>query len=150
MKKASKAIYAIATVFNAGRLPLCPGTWGSLVGFALCFLLHRYVVIYVLVFLVLFIFGVVSAGRVAKEESVEDPPHVVIDEFACIFPVFFLIPLTPLYIIVGFCVYRLLDIVKIPPIKQLEKARGGWGIMLDDLAGAVYTNLLLHLLLLLK
>ncbi|MCK4852366.1 MAG: phosphatidylglycerophosphatase A [Candidatus Omnitrophica bacterium] len=147
MKKTRKAVYAVATVFGLGMSRVAPGTWGTLAGLPVCLALHGHAAVYVLVFLCLFAAGVVSAGRVESEEGVKDPPFVIIDEFAGVFPVFFLIPLTPLYVIVGFCVYRLLDIIKVPPMRKLEDIQGGWGIMLDDLAAGIYANLLLRLLL---
>jgi len=150
MEKAGKALYMIATVFNLGRLPVAPGTWGSLGGLLLCLVLHDYPVVYVAVFIGLFILGGISAGKVEAEEGVKDPSCVVIDEFACIFPVFFLIPLKPAYIFIGFLIYRLIDIVKIPPARSLERIKGGWGIMLDDLMAGIYTNLILQLIIFLK
>ncbi len=150
MEKADKTAYAIATVFNLGRLPMAPGTWGSLGGLLLCLVLHSYPVVYVFVFIGLFILGVISAGKVETEEGIKDPSLVVIDEFTCIFPVFFLIPLKPAYIFIGFLIYRLMDIVKIPPARSLERIKGGWGIMLDDLVAGIYTNLILQLIIFFK
>ena len=136
----------IATVFGVGRLPVSPGTWGSLAGLILCLTLHGYIVLYILVFVALFILGVISAANIEAGSGVKDPAYIVIDEFVCIFPVFFLIPISPAYVLAGFIIYRLMDIIKPPPIRKIEKLKGGWGIMLDDLAAAVYTNIILHVL----
>ncbi|MBU0570839.1 MAG: phosphatidylglycerophosphatase A [Candidatus Omnitrophica bacterium] len=139
-----KISHNIATVFGLGKLPLAPGTWGSLAGLVLCVALHGHIVLYTLVFLCLFIIGVISAANVEADSDVRDPAYIVIDEFACIFPVFFLIPLSPAYVLAGFIIYRLMDIVKPPPIRKIEKLKGGWGIMLDDLVAAIYANIILH------
>ncbi|RKY42670.1 MAG: phosphatidylglycerophosphatase A [Candidatus Makaraimicrobium thalassicum] len=136
----------IATVFGIGRISVAPGTWGSLAGLALCLFLHGNIFLYVFVFLTLFAAGVISAGRIEAETGRKDPPSVIIDEFACIFAVFLFVPLSPLTILTGFILYRIIDIVKPPPIRSLENLPGGWGIMLDDLAAALYTNLLLQLI----
>ena len=61
-------------------------------------------------------------------------------------PALAFLELTPIYIILGFCLYRAMDILKPPPARQFERIKGGWGIMLDDLAAAVYTNLILRLI----
>ena len=45
---------------------------------------------------------------------------------------------TPLAIALAFGLFRFFDIVKPPPARQLEKAHGGWGIMLDDFAAGLY------------
>ena len=136
----------IATVFGVGRLPLAPGTWGSFVGLILCMALHGNIILYVLVFFCLFILGVIASTKVEADSAVQDPAYIVIDEVVGVFPVFFLISLSPAYVLAGFIIYRILDIVKPPPIRKIEKIQGGWGIMLDDLAAAVYANIILHLL----
>ena len=46
--------------------------------------------------------------------------------------------------LLGFLMFRVFDIVKPPPARQLERAHGGWGIMLDDLAAGVYAALVLQ------
>ena len=135
----------IATVFGLGYFPIAPGTVGSLVGLLLCLLLHKFFLLYVLVFIALFAIGVVSSGKVEEEKRLKDPPFIVIDELACMFLVFFLIPLKPSYVIIGFITYRVIDVLKPPPGKFLESLKGGWGVMLDDAMAGIYTNLLLHI-----
>jgi len=145
-----KAYDLIATVCGLGRLPLAPGTWGSLAGLGFCLVLHGHMILYITVFAVLFAAGVVSAGKFEEKDGRKDPPQVVIDEFACIFLVFLLIPLKTPIILTGFILYRLFDIFKVPPMRSLEKLKGGWGIMLDDLAAGIYANLILQILLFYK
>ncbi|MDD3089364.1 MAG: phosphatidylglycerophosphatase A [Candidatus Omnitrophica bacterium] len=134
----------IATAFGLGNLPLAPGTWGSLGGLLLCLALHPYPVWYILVFAAIFLAGVRASGRVEKGHSLKDPSYVVIDEFACIFIVFIAVPMHPFYLAAGFALFRLFDILKIPPMKKIEKIKGGWGIMLDDAVAAAYANLVLQ------
>ena len=141
-----KAYETISTVFGIGRVPAAPGTAGSLAGLFLCLILHGYPAVYVGVFLFLFAAGVISAGNMEKETGEKDPQSVVIDEFACIFLVFFLVPISPLTVITGFILYRLIDILKIPPMRALERVKGGWGIMLDDLVAGVYANAALQVI----
>jgi len=143
-----KIHYLVATVFGIGNAMIAPGTCGSLAGLIACYFLHKYVIAYVITFIVLFAVGVVSAAKVEEDLGIKDPGAVVIDEFACIFPAFFMIPLTIPVIITGFILYRIIDIVKVPPMKSIEKLGGGWGIMLDDLMAGIYTYVILRVLIL--
>jgi len=140
----------IATVFGIGYCPIAPGTAGSLAGLGLCLVLHQNLIVYLTAFALLFAAGVRSAGKAEEESGTRDPSFIVIDEFAGIFIVFILVPVNMATIITGFGLYRLFDIVKIPPLKLLEKPRKGWGIMLDDAGAAVYANLILQILLYFK
>lgn len=76
----------------------------------------------------------------------KDDKKVVIDEVAgmCISLLF--IPLSLSSLLTGLLLFRFFDIVKPLYIRKLEKVRGGWGVMLDDIAAGVYTNIILHFL----
>ena len=153
MKQVNKIIKIsriFATVFGAGYLPLAPGTWGSLAALPFCIILHPYMYLNFTVFLVLFIAGVFASDIVEKDSGEKDPGYIVIDEFACLFLVFVFIPLSIKSIIIGFLIYRAIDIVKLPPMKALENVPKGWGVMLDDLMSGIYTNLILQILLFYK
>ena len=138
----------IATVLGLGYCPIASGTVGSLAALPVYYLLHEHPLVQFIVFLVLFFAGVAAAAVIEKETGDKDPSIVVIDEFACLFLAFLFIPFKLVYVIPGFIIYRLIDIIKIPPMNTLEEIPGGWGIMLDDLAGAVYTNLILQAIIL--
>ena len=146
MKKLNRII---ATVFGLGYSPVAPGTVGSLAGLGLCLFLHQYIILYMATFFILFTIGVISAGKVEEDLGRKDPGCIVIDEFACIFIAFFLVPITSFTIIAGFVIYRLIDIIKVPPTNHLEKLSKGWGIMLDDALCGLYTNLILQFILIL-
>lgn len=137
---------AISTVLGLGYFPLAPGTAGSLAGLVLCLALHGNPVLYSIVFVLIFAAGVVSSGKAEELFGYKDPSMVVIDEFACIFTVYMLVPLSASAVVIGFLVYRIMDISKVPPMKSLEKFGGGWGIMLDDLMAGIYSNLVLQVL----
>ena len=135
-----------ATVFGLGYFPMGSGTAGSLAGLALCVMLHGNLVLYSVVFVIIFAAGVISSGKAEEAFGEKDPSMVVIDEFACIFVVFMLVPLTIATVVTGFVLFRIIDIVKPPPMKSLERIGGGWGIMLDDLMAGIYSNLILQIL----
>jgi phosphatidylglycerophosphatase A len=143
-KISEKAMIRISTLFGAGDLPFCPGTWGSVPGVLLAIFLHKNSVLYALVFIFFFFVGVITAGKASSILKESDPSRVVIDEFACVFPVYFFLTLTVKSVILGFIIYRVLDIIKPPPARQMERIPGGPGIMLDDLVVAVYSNIILR------
>ena len=149
MKSKLSIHYNIATIFGLGYVPFAPGTVGSLVALPFCLFLHRFPAAYMLTFFVLFIAGVISSNVVEKNTKTEDPTQVIIDEAACMFVAFFMVPLSIPIVIIGFIAYRLFDIFKIPPVNSAEKMGGGWGIMVDDLIAGLYTNLLLQIIVLL-
>jgi phosphatidylglycerophosphatase A len=94
--------------------------------------------------------GIPASTIVARQSGVEDPGHVVIDEVAGqaialgFAPVVF-----PLggwkYALAAFILFRAFDIVKPPPVRQLERLRAGWGIMMDDVAAGLLALVLLQI-----
>lgn len=88
-------------------------------------------------------------GRRARKAG--DPGHVVLDEFAGQWLSLVALPLplghdhlVPALAVfaVQFFLFRVFDVVKPPPARQLEKLPAGWGILMDDLGAAVYANLI--------
>ena len=154
--------YLIATAFGLGYLPLAPGTWGSLGGVAVyCVMLFPYfsagkdVLIspggylkvlllrpWLLPLLVLVIaaVGVWSADLVSRDVGQRDPGIVVIDEVfgQLITYVFGLATANWKYLLLGFILFRVLDIWKPFPARQAESLPGGWGIMADDSIAGIY------------
>ncbi len=136
----------LAVGFGVGYFPRAPGTAASVVGF-LFFWPLRYMgpLFWWPVLAVLFGLGVYGAKRHEAAAGEKDPSCVVVDE---IFGVLFTLVLAPhstAMVWLGLGLFRLFDIAKPPPIRRLEALPGGWGIMLDDLAAAVYAVAILHL-----
>ena len=98
-------------------------------------------------FVIALLIGTWAAARHAKDLRHPDPPSVVVDEFCGMWLA--LVGASPSLLVVGiaFVAFRLLDIFKPPPIRQLEKLPGGLGIMADDLlaGGIVRVGILLIL-----
>jgi len=140
----------LATGFGAGYSPFAPGTAGSAVGLLLYWPLQALGLSATLaVTAVVSLLGVWAAARVAAEARQEDPGLVVVDEIAGQWVTLLLLPWTPGVAIVGFFAFRVMDVVKPWPARQLEDLHGGWGIMADDLMAGVYANLLVRVALLL-
>jgi len=88
--------------------------------------------------------GIWASGKMEKLAGKKDPSCVVIDEVAGILIAFFLLPAQWPVIITAFFVFRAFDMFKIYPINRFEKLPGSWGIMMDDVVAGLYTNIVVH------
>jgi phosphatidylglycerophosphatase A len=130
-----------------GLAPVASGTFGTLPAVALVWALPPMGTAAWLVMLAVVVVVAVWASercRVLLDE--EDPGRVVIDEVAGFLVTMTLVPLSPVTLVAGFLAFRLFDVVKPPPARQLEHMYGGVGIVADDLMAGVYANLLLQAL----
>ena len=150
MNFADKTAVFLATGFYVGRIPLAPGTFGSLLGLPLCFLLAEIQLPVAMVAVLLIIaLAVRIAGAAAHTLGRPDPGCIVIDEIAGMVVTLVGLPFNATTVIVGFVLFRILDISKPYPIGVLDKQlRGGFGIVADDVVAGVLANVLLRILLL--
>ena len=141
----------IATGFYSGYLPKAPGTWGSLVGVLLVFLLNALSLqIYLSVVAGLFIVGSFVAGEAEKILDNRDPGVVVIDEIVGMLITMIAVPVAPLTMVLGFILFRVFDIAKPFPVNFFDQHfHGGFGIMLDDVVAGIYSLIIMQLILLL-
>lgn len=142
----------IATVGPIGYFPIAPGTAGSVVGLVLIVVLHRLQVhpwassVAVLT-AVIYALGVWAAGRAEKIFGVTDPGYVVIDEVAGQCIVFILPPAGGWgWLVGGFILFRVFDVLKPFPARRSERLAGGWGIMMDDLVAGGYSAVVLFMM----
>jgi phosphatidylglycerophosphatase A len=91
--------------------------------------------------------GIPAATRVARASGLKDPQFVVIDEVAGQLITLIAVPLAWKTFVAGFILFRGFDIVKPPPVRQLERLAEGTGIVLDDVAAGLYGLIVMHLLL---
>ncbi len=141
-----KIAVIIATCCGAGYAPVAPGTAGAAAGLLPVLILAHWPWIYCGIAVLLFFVGVWASGIAEAAFGQHDSPRIVIDEAASIMVTFAGLPLTPLALLLGFIFNRLMDIVKPFPAAGIQKARGGWGIMLDDLIAGIYSNLIMRLI----
>lgn len=136
----------IATGLRIGYLPLAPGTWASLAAFLVwyIFMMDISPIFLVIVSIFTFFIGVKTSNVVIQTTGKNDPSEVVIDELAGQWFALIALPHTLGYGIAAFVLFRVFDILKPPPIKQLEKLPGGWGVMLDDVAAGILTCIILN------
>ena len=137
--------WLVATFFGAGLLRPGPGTYGSVAAVLLWYgaahLLHPSPAALAIgtaaAALIATLVGIPAATIVARESGREDPGHVVIDEVAGQLIALIAIPPDWQHAVLSLLLFRLFDILKPPPIRQLERLPAGTGIMLDDVAAGL-------------
>jgi phosphatidylglycerophosphatase A len=134
----------IALGFGAGLFPKAPGTFGTLVAFPLCWALGLVVPPLAIAFIAipLFFLGVWACEVTGRDLGVADHGAMVWDEIVAFLPLAALASASILMSLVAFGLFRLFDIWKPFPIRELEKrVKGGLGVMLDDVVAAFYAYL---------
>ncbi|MCC7327314.1 MAG: phosphatidylglycerophosphatase A [Burkholderiales bacterium] len=134
----------IALGFGAGLAPAAPGTVGTLVAIPIALLLRAYGddLAFAVAIVAAFVVGAWASQVTGRALGVPDHGGIVIDEIAAFLLVLFFTGTTVPAIAIAFALFRLFDIVKPPPIRQLDAAmKNGIGVMLDDLLAAGYALL---------
>lgn len=130
----------IATGCYSGFAKKIPGTFGTLATVPLILLTDWMSVVgKFLVFIVLFVTGIIVSEYYEKYTGKEDPKEVVIDEIAAYYLTMIFLETTFWNVLVTFFLFRFFDITKIYPANKAEDIAGGTGIMLDDIVAAVYS-----------
>jgi phosphatidylglycerophosphatase A len=140
-------IILMASGFGAGYSPIAPGTFGTLVAIPIYLVLSRIPFpIYELTLLTFFFLSSWISDRAQNYWGRKDHPRIVIDEILGFLVTMLWVPKTALLIILGFFLFRFFDILKPPPIRLMEKARGGYGVVLDDVLAGIYSNIILQII----
>jgi phosphatidylglycerophosphatase A len=136
----------VATLWFVGYLPVAPGTWGSAAGLLLVVLTRPSSPILAALVVVGTVLGIIAADAAEEVIGEVDSGHVVVDEFIGYLLSVVYIPHTWGYLVTAFLLFRFFDILKPFPIGKIEeKLSGGQGVMADDIAAAVITNLALQI-----
>jgi len=148
MKLRDRAVLELATGFSVGRIPRAPGTFGTLLGVPICFgLSSNDFGVAILAVCGIAICAVWIAGEAERLLGQKDAACIVIDEIVGIVAALAGMPMTPLNLVAGFIAFRAFDIAKPFPVRLLDRrVPGGWGVVLDDVAAGVYSNILLRVL----
>lgn len=138
----------VLSAFGLGFLPLIPGTWGSLGGLLIVWLISRYPVTPVADLIVFFLLLLVTSTLLSSylkaiEYKEHDPQYVVMDEVLGILITFIALPFTWITALIGFILFRFFDIVKPLGIRRVEKVGGAWGIILDDIVAGLFAHIIL-------
>jgi phosphatidylglycerophosphatase A len=141
-------LHFVAFGFGSGTLPFAPGTWGTLLAIPFYLIMQPLAWIpYLIVTLLVIIASIWICDQATRDIGVHDHPGMCLDEFAGYFVTMFCAPSGWLWIAIGFLLFRLFDIWKPWPIRQIDaKMSGGLGIVLDDVLAGVYSCILLQII----
>ncbi len=139
-------IKILATFFGVGYFPLMRGTLSALAVFPAYYFIKDNAVVYTVTILLLCITGFFISDKAERIFKRKDASEITIDDACGALIALFLIPQRPLCIITAFILYRVFDIIKVPPARQLEALKGGYGIMLDDIVVGAYANIAVQIL----
>ncbi len=130
----------ISTFFGVGYLPKAPGTWGSLFAILIWwFVPVENIPLQLGLILLVLIIGIYSSTKYPDKIKKSDPSEVVIDEVAGMWIALFLIPKSLFLYLIGFIIFRILDITKPLIIDKAQNLPKGWGIMMDDVLAGLIT-----------
>ena len=139
----------IATGFGSGYSPIAPGTAGALAALIMaiyisncfcqigCFKTGNPWEILFFLSIIFFVLGKIACDRL---ESVwgHDPSKIVVDEMVGMWVSLLFVPFAMKNLLMAFVLFRIFDIWKPLGIRQMEKLKGGWGVMMDDVLAGVY------------
>jgi phosphatidylglycerophosphatase A len=136
----------IGSGLYTGYSPVASGTVASFVAL-LIYYIPGFERLYILlpVSIIFFFYGIPLGSKFEKIYG-KDPAQCTIDEFVGMWISLIALPKTMAISGITFLVWRFLDIIKPPPARKLEKISGGFGIMIDDVSSAVYTLIIMHVL----
>jgi len=144
-------LHFIAFGFGSGALPFMPGTFGTLAAIPLYLLLQKLpLMTYVGIVILITSFAIWLCDRVEKELKVHDHPGMNVDEIVGYLITMINAPQGWPWIIYGFLLFRLFDIWKPWPIRQVDlNVMGGFGVILDDVLAGFYSLICIQITLLL-
>jgi phosphatidylglycerophosphatase A len=142
-------IIFVATGCFSGFLPYMPGTWGTFAAIPLVMIVHKgEAAVQALAASLFFLAAVWTAGRAEVLLGRRDAGPIVVDEMCGFLVSLTWLPLTVWTLTLGFVFFRIFDIVKPPPIGNLERVlRGGWAVVMDDVAAGIFANVSIRMLL---
>jgi len=144
-----KTILFLSSGCLLGNMPFAPGTFGTLPGLPICWLLSR-IDLSITVFLIVLTIplAIWISGKAERLIGKKDPGSIVIDEIVGMIVTLAGLPFNAITVGLGFVLFRLLDITKPFPISFLEhRFKGGTGIVLDDVAAGIIANITLRIIL---
>jgi phosphatidylglycerophosphatase A len=136
----------VAQGFGTGLSPIMPGTVGTLVAWPIAWLLDAYAgtTAWIVAIVVVTLVGTWAARITARDLGVDDHGSIVIDEIAAFLLVLFFAGDEAWRQALGFALFRCFDIVKPPPIRQVDRAmKTAVGVMADDFLAAGYALIVL-------
>lgn len=141
-------VHFLSLGFGSGLSPFAPGTAGTLVAIPVYWLMAPLTIEYYLgLVFIFFLAGIFLCGKTTRRLGSHDHSAIVWDEIVGYLITMLMIPFSLEWAIIGFFVFRLFDVWKPWPVSVMDKKiHGGFGIMLDDVAAAIYSLLSMHAL----
>jgi phosphatidylglycerophosphatase A len=135
----------IGSGFYTGYFPIASGTIGSLAALII-YLIPGFEQLFIIIpFTLIFIVYGIFLGNKFEINYGKDPAECTVDEIVGTWISVIALPKSLLIIVVAFFLWRILDIIKPPPARNLERLKGGLGIMIDDVVSGIYTLIIMHL-----
>jgi phosphatidylglycerophosphatase A len=141
-------VHWLAFGFGSGCIPWAPGTFGTITAVPVFLLLNGTTLwVYLSITMMMFVIGIWICGKTAEKLNVHDHPGIVWDELVGYLVTMTAAPKGWTWIIIGFVLFRIFDIVKPWPISIADKRiSGGFGIMLDDVIAGIFSLVILQLI----
>lgn len=135
----------IGSGFYTGYSPFISGTVGSLAALII-YLIPGFEQLFIMIpaIIIFMIYGIYLGNKFESEYG-KDPAQCTIDEVVGMWISLVALPKTFAIVAIAFILWRILDIVKPPPARNLERLKGGLGIMIDDVISGIYTLIIMHL-----
>lgn len=134
----------VTSLFGIGYIPLGSGTAASAAALLIFIIIKN-----PFYFLAITLFSTIISFMLSSRAEVlfgeKDSKKIVIDDFSGMLITFLFIPHDIRYIITGFFLFRMLDMLKIPPADKIEKIKGARGVVGDDVVAGLYANIMLQL-----
>lgn len=145
---AKSILIQIAILFGVGKFPKAPGTVATLATIPLWYGMSFLTpMLYMFLVLALIVLGILASEAYEAHSGKHDSKEIVIDEVVGYLITMTWLPVTWQSAVIGFLVFRFFDIVKPPPIRQLDqKVQGGFGVMVDDIAAGIIGSVVMQLL----
>ncbi|MEW6103958.1 MAG: phosphatidylglycerophosphatase A [bacterium] len=141
-----KFILLLAYGFGLGKMPIIPATFGTLIGVLIFLLLSPQKTAYLIITMAITILGIKIADIAEDSSKIKDDRRIVIDEVAGFLITMIGISNSTINLILGFFIFRLLDIIKPFPIRLSQRLKGGLGIMADDILAGILGCIILNLI----
>ncbi len=132
------------TFFGIGFFPIGQGTVASIVSATALYFINTYFqILFITILALIFIFLAHKINEIWQER---DPHYVVADEVIGMGLSIIFLPKEVEYFLLSFAIFRLIDILKIPPVNIFDKMESPYGILLDDVVGGIITNIVMQAL----
>jgi phosphatidylglycerophosphatase A len=136
----------IGSGFFTGYSPVASGTVGSIAAVLIYLIPGFEQLIIIIPGIIIFLAYGIYLGNKFEVEYGKDPAQCTVDEVVGTWISLVALPKTVGIIVAAFLIWRILDIIKPPPARGLEKLKGGLGIMIDDVVSGIYTLIIMHLI----